>query len=195
MTDLLYRSVCGESRPTFANRSGAQFRQCRVWLNCRIMMASRFRRRLVTVLLIGYAIFVMIITLTHRSPGSGFVTLLVYKFLEKLQERGITFITYMGIEFFGNILMFIPLGVFAALLIPRKAWWTLLFMGTAFSAFIELFQATFLPERYPEVRDLMSNTTGFLIGAFFAVMLRLLVSHRDRLVEQDRRAALAKAAR
>ena len=165
-----------------------------MWFNC-CVMASRFRRRLVMAMLVVYTLVVMVITLTPQSPGAGFVSRIVYRFIASLNARGIYWVDFLVIEFIGNILMFVPLGVFAALLIPRKAWWTLLLMGTAFSGFIEYFQATFLPERYPEVRDLISNTTGFLIGAFFAVMLRLLVSHRDRLVEQDRRAALAKAAR
>ena len=161
-----------------------------MWFNCGVM-ASRFRRRLVTAMLVVYTLIVMVITLTPQAPGAGIVSRLVFRFIRSANARGITWIDFLTIEFIGNILMFVPLGVFAALLIPRKAWWTLLFMGTAFSAFIEFFQATFLPERYPEVRDLVSNTSGFLIGAFFAVALRLLVSHRDGLVEQDRRRAEA----
>jgi len=100
---------------------------------------------------------------------------------------------FLHIEFVGNILMFVPLGIFAALLLPRKAWWVLLLMGTAFSVSIELFQAQFLPGRFPEVRDVISNSTGFLIGAAMSIALRLVVSHRDSLVEQDRLNAEAKA--
>ena len=122
-------------------------------------------------------------------PGSGLLDRVVIRFLYELRQRGIERVDFYTIEFFGNILMFIPLGIFSALLIPRKAWWTLLLQGTAFSALIELFQATFLPGRVPEVRDLVSNTAGFLIGAAAAIFIRLLVSHRDTLVEQDRRAA------
>jgi len=153
------------------------------------MRASRFRRRLVTAMLAVYVVFVLLITLTPQMPGTGVVGRLVGRFLYELELRGITSIDYLDIEFFGNILMFIPLGVFAALLIPRKAWWTLLLLGTAFSGLIEWSQATFLPSRYPEVRDLVSNTTGFLIGAAVSVTLRLIVSHRDSLVELDRRSA------
>ena len=153
------------------------------------MRASRFRRRLVSAMLAVYVVFVLFVTLTPQMPGTGVVGRLVDRFLHELRLRGITSIDFLDIEFFGNILMFVPLGVFAALLIPRKAWWTLLFMGTAFSAAIELSQDAFLPSRYPEVRDLVSNTTGFLIGAAASITLRLIVSHRDSLVELDRRTA------
>ena len=123
-------------------------------------------------------------------PGSGFVARIVDRLLASFHARGLfTGVQFLDLEFFGNILMFVPLGVFAALLISRKAWWTLLFMGAAFSGLIELYQATFLPGRFPEVRDIISNTTGFLIGAAFSVALRILVSYRDSLVEQDRKKA------
>jgi glycopeptide antibiotics resistance protein len=150
------------------------------------MMASRFRRRLVTAMLVIYSVVVMIITLTPEAPGAGLISRLVDRLLRSLNARGITWIDFLTIEFFGNIVMFVPLGIFAGLLVSRRAWWTLLLMGTTFSAFLELFQAVFLPSRYPEVRDLASNTIGFLVGAIVAVALRLLVSHRDKLVEQDR---------
>jgi glycopeptide antibiotics resistance protein len=166
----------------------AQKRARLVWFNgC--VMASRFRRRLVMAMLVVYSLIVFVITLTPQAPGAGFVSRIVYRFIASMNARGFAWVDFLLIEFIGNILMFVPLGIFAALLISRKAWWTLLFMGSAFSGFIELFQATFLPERYPEVRDLVSNTTGFLIGACIAIFLRLLVSHRDGLVEQDRRRA------
>jgi glycopeptide antibiotics resistance protein len=159
------------------------------------MKASRFRRRLVMAMLVVYTGFVLLVTLTPRMPGTSLVSRVVDRFLYELREHGITNIHFLDIEFFGNILMFIPLGVFAALLVPRRAWWTLLFMGTAFSGVIEASQAAFLPDRFPEVRDLISNTTGFLIGALFSVVLRLLVSHRDGLVEEDRRRAESLARR
>jgi glycopeptide antibiotics resistance protein len=159
------------------------------------MKASRFRRRLVMAMLVVYTGFVLLVTLTPRMPGASLVSRVVDRFLYELGEHGITNIHFLDIEFFGNILMFIPLGVFAALLVPRRAWWTLLFMGTAFSGVIEASQAAFLPDRFPEVRDLISNTTGFLIGALFSVVLRLLVSHRDGLVEEDRRRAESLARR
>lgn len=69
----------------------------------------------------------------------------------------------------------------------------LLFAGTLFSGFIELGQLLFLPDRFPEVRDLISNSTGFLLGAAASVLFRLLVAHRDRLVERDRREAELRA--
>lgn len=157
--------------------------------------ASRFRRRLTMALLVGYSLFVAVITLTPQMPGSGFVARVVDRVLASLQARGLFLgVDFLTIEFIGNILMFIPLGVFTAMLISQRHWWVLLFTGTLMSAFIELSQALFLPDRFPEVRDLISNSTGFAIGAIGAVTFRLIVAHRDDLVERDRREAARQAA-
>ena len=53
---------------------------------------------------------------------------------------------YLVVEFHGSILMFVPLGDFAALLLSYRYWWALLFLGTLFSGFIELGQLLFLPD-------------------------------------------------
>ena len=153
-------------------------------------LASASRRRMVTLLLLAYAGFVLVITLSPRMPGSGTVGRLVNRVLASLHARGLfENIDYLVVEFIGNILMFVPLGVFTALLLSYRRWWALLFLGTLFSGFIELGQLLFLPDRYPEVRDLLSNSTGFLLGAIASVAFRMIVSHRDRLVERDRREA------
>ncbi|WP_411701485.1 VanZ family protein [Conyzicola sp.] len=159
-------------------------------------MASRFRRRLVLFALFIYTIFVLTITISPQMPGTGLVSRAVDWLLYELHSRGLlTSVGFLHIEFVGNIIMFVPLGIFAALLLPRKAWWLLLILGTAFSVGIELFQSQFLPGRFPEIRDVISNTTGFLLGAAFSVTLRLMVSYRDSLVEKDRKNAEAAALR
>jgi glycopeptide antibiotics resistance protein len=156
-------------------------------------MAARFRRRLVTVLLVLYAGFVLVVTATPEMPGSSIVRRAVDWLLYALNTRqqAIHF-SYLEVEFVGNILMFVPLGIFAALLVARKQWWLLLFMGTAFSIAIELFQARFLPDRVPEVRDVISNSAGFLIGSVISLSFRLIVGYRDSLVDMDRRQAAAR---
>lgn len=157
--------------------------------------ASRFRRRVTMVLFVGYSLFVAVITLTPRMPGSGFVSRVVDRLLASLHFRGLFLsVDFLTIEFIGNILMFVPLGIFTAMLISQRHWWVLLFTGTLMSGAIELSQMLFLPGRFPEVRDLISNSTGFLLGAIGALLIRLLVAHRDGLVEHDRRNATRETA-
>lgn len=134
-----------------------------------------------------YTAFVMVITFSPRMPGSGFVSRLVDRVLASLHARGMfESVGALDVEFLGNILLFVPLGIFVALLISRRYWWALLFVGTAFSGGIELGQYLFLPGRVPDVRDLISNSTGFILGAIAAVVFRLVIAHRDELVYRDR---------
>jgi glycopeptide antibiotics resistance protein len=153
-------------------------------------MVDRFRRRVTLVLLVLYVAFVCVVTLSPRMPGSSTVARLVDRVLLELHERGIAlWVDYLTIEFLGNILMFIPLGALTAMLLDRRHWWALLILGTLFSGAIEVAQYLLLPARFSELRDVVSNTIGFLIGAILIVIVRMIVGHRDRLVLAEARLA------
>lgn len=149
-------------------------------------LASRFRRRVTVVLLIAYSALVAIVTLSPRMPGTGTVERLVRRVLSELHQRELfTTIDYAAVEFVGNVLLFVPLGVFVAMLLPQRAWWVLLLIGIFCSALIEAAQAVFLLDRVADPRDVIANSLGFLIGAAAAIGFRLIVAHRDRLVARD----------
>jgi glycopeptide antibiotics resistance protein len=149
------------------------------------MRASRFRVRLVSLVLAAYVGLVAVITLTPTHFDRPFGPY-IDKLLVKLHEHGLPqWFGYGDVQFLANVAMFLPLGFLAALLLPRKAWWVLLFLGTAFSSAIEFAQSLYLPARYSDPLDVVANSLGALVGAVIAITLRLLVSHRDRLVERD----------
>ncbi|WP_022886190.1 VanZ family protein [Glaciibacter superstes] len=79
-------------------------------------------------------------------------------------------ITYSLVEFIANIAMFIPIGVFFLLLFGRRKWWLAIFVGVVLTCFIEFVQL-FLPARYPDVSDLVANSTGTVIGVSLALVL------------------------
>ncbi|GAA1831039.1 VanZ family protein [Agromyces salentinus] len=62
-----------------------------------------------------------------------------------------------------NVMLFIPVGLLAALLIPRRRWPLALLAGFGFTAFIELGQLV-LPDRVSDPRDLLLNTLGATVG-------------------------------
>ncbi|MFH8249264.1 VanZ family protein [Microbacterium sp. B2969] len=135
------------------------------------------RRRVTIALLVVYSAFVAYLTLTPTGPDDGATTRLLKRLLDQLHAQGVLlWIDFLTIEFLANIAMFVPLGVLTALLISRRNRWMLLVIGTAASGFIELMQLLFLPERYADWRDLVSNTIGFLLGAG----LTLAISTRAR---------------
>ncbi|WP_460774986.1 VanZ family protein [Microbacterium sp. GXF7504] len=74
------------------------------------------------------------------------------------------------LEFCANIVLFVPAGLLACCWLPRRRALLAVAIGLALSALIELTQALLLPDRVPDVRDLVSNTLGSAVGL---VMFRL----------------------
>ncbi|TFD20577.1 VanZ family protein [Cryobacterium sp. TMT4-10] len=79
-------------------------------------------------------------------------------------------ITYGRVEFAANIGMFIPIGVFLVLLFGRRQWWLAIVVGVALTCSIE-FTQQFLPTRYPDLRDLVANTAGAVLGVLVALVI------------------------
>jgi len=83
-----------------------------------------------------------------------------------------------------NVAIFVPVGVIAALLLPRQRWPLALLIGFGFTAFIELVQ---LPEldRISDPRDLVTNTAGAVLGALLVLVARGV--HRAGIVAAELR--------
>lgn len=144
--------------------------------------SSKLRVWFASVMLTAYVGFVLLVTLTPSPVDKPFQHDL-QRILEELHDRGLPgFVGYDFVEFSSNVALFIPIGFVAALLLPRRGWWLVLLVGPLFSVAIEFLQHSVLPERYATVSDVLANSIGTLIGALFAVLLRLLTSWRDRLV-------------
>lgn len=76
----------------------------------------------------------------------------------------------------GNIIMFMPLGFFPALLWRRWKWWKSLLAGFCTSVSIEFIQ--FFIGRSTDIDDVILNTTGALVGFWIFCLLRLLLPTR-----------------
>jgi glycopeptide antibiotics resistance protein len=87
---------------------------------------------------------------------------------------GGSFLTYDRAEFLANIAMFVPVGVIAALWMPRRAWILGALFGVALSVGIEYAQHQFLPGRVADPRDVLSNGLGGLLGATLVGLARSL---------------------
>ena len=118
-------------------------------------------RRIIAVALAVYLVFVGVVTLDPSPPdpaGNDFVR----RLLELVP------ISYDALEFTANIGMFVPVGALVAAL--SRHWWIAVVVGIALTCGIEFVQQ-FLPARYPEARDLLSNSLGTLIGAGVAAVI------------------------
>lgn len=79
-----------------------------------------------------------------------------------------------------NCLIFIPVGAFLSLALPRLRWWHVGAAGFGLSLAVEVAQWTLLPGRSPEVVDLVANTLGAALGAVIVAVIRGWSLRRSR---------------
>lgn len=80
-------------------------------------------------------------------------------------------------EFALNIAMFMPLGLLLVLTFGARFFWVAALGGIALSLSLEGLQQ-FIPYRVPDVRDLLANGLGGIIGMFFGLALLAMVPRR-----------------
>lgn len=108
----------------------------------------------------------------------------LHRVIRWLQARDATgWVTYEGVEFTANIIMFLPIGLLFVLLLGRRLWPLTLLLGVALSIGIEAAQV-FLPERVPDVRDLVANSMGAVFGVIAALVITWPKAYAIRQQEQ-----------
>lgn len=94
---------------------------------------------------------------------------LLARILRSVHRNGIPdWFSYRFVEASANICLFIPIGFVSSLAFPKKAWWRVGAFGLLLSGTMELGQLLFLHNRFASPLDLMTNTSGAVIGALLA---------------------------
>lgn len=141
--------------------------------------AVRRLRVLSAIALATFALIIAVVTMWPGPPapdGQGWLR----EFLRVGHAYGIpSWITFGRIEFVSNVIMFLPVGFFGALVLTRHRWLVVPAAALA-SAVIETIQAMALPLRYGTVRDVVSNTMGALLGFLLAAAVVAAVHRRAR---------------
>lgn len=131
-----------------------------------------------------YLLAVGWLTLRARPYGDE-ISGVLERLLTWLSERPSTaWVTFGVVEFAANVAMFVPLGVLAVLWFGVRRWWLAPVLGLVLSGAIEAAQFMLLDTRVADVRDLVANTGGALIGALLMLLLAFLLapgSSRRRL--------------
>lgn len=81
---------------------------------------------------------------------------------------------FTRLEIIANVLVFVPVGILAFVLVPRPFWPLAVILGPALSLSIEIAQRLALPHRAATVTDVIANSGGALIGVFIAIAGTLL---------------------
>jgi acetyltransferase-like isoleucine patch superfamily enzyme len=102
-------------------------------------------------------------------PLSGFLDELFAALHENALTAGIN---YGAVEATANVILFIPLGLFLALLLPVHRWWLAALAGLFTSVAIEAVQYLLLSQRQASIRDVTSNALGALLGALVIRLAR-----------------------
>lgn len=127
---------------------------------------SRWRRTSTWVA--GYAVVLALIAFWPQPVDSGAGALL------KWITTHIPLLTYARIEFGANILLFVPLGVGMALMLPALRY---LVMPVALltSLSIESVQGVLIDARTPSVFDIVANVSGAALGLVAVVVIEVLM--------------------
>jgi glycopeptide antibiotics resistance protein len=100
--------------------------------------------------------------------------------LKFLHRHGIpAWFNYQFVEASANVALFVPLGMASSLAFPTWRLWQIGGFGLLISACMELGQRLFLHARFPSPLDLVTNTSGAVIGALVAAaVLKKLQARR-----------------
>lgn len=86
---------------------------------------------------------------------------------------------YTFVEAASNVVLFIPLGIVASLAFPAKRWWQVSAFGLMVSGCMELGQQLFLHDRFSSPVDVVTNTSGTVIGVVLATATRRLLQKKQ----------------
>ncbi len=133
---------------------------------------TRPRARAVTQVAFGcYLVVLGWLTFTPQ-PDNKSAFGWVRQAIDQVAARGIP-LTFAVAEAVGNVLLFVPFGLLAGVLVGRRRWWVVLLAGSATSAAIELIQLA-IPGRWTTLQDWILNTLGTGVG----IVVLALVGHR-----------------
>lgn len=140
-----------------------------------------FRRHpLLSLVTLGYLGFVGLVTLGPQPINASNSNWLWAALNFFSAHRSTQWLTYSRVEFIANIGMFVPVGVFLLLLFGRRLWFIAVLGGAALTCVIEGAQL-FIPGRVSDVRDLIANTLGAVIGVFVALVITASKARRPRV--------------
>jgi glycopeptide antibiotics resistance protein len=127
------------------------------------------RGRVLTATLLAVYIFAVALVVLWPTPLDAVASGLIQRVLSALQRAGApNWFDYNLIESGANVVMFVPLGFLAALLLPSVLRWLTPAGALLFSGAIEWCQQSFLPGRHASLQDVWVNTLGAAIGTALA---------------------------
>ncbi len=126
--------------------------------------APRGRRRIALAALGVYGVGLLLVVLWPQHVDRDIVPL-----IERVHEW-FPPVTHARVEFAANVLLFVPPAALLAALLRRRRW-VVAPLGFAASGLIELAQDALLPGRTADLRDVLANGTGAVLGLLLALAI------------------------
>lgn len=130
-------------------------------------------RRVTLLLGIPFLACLAFLTLTPSRIENAMPNLLDLA-LRAAHRLGWESLDFTQLEVLANVLVFVPVGILAASLLPRRLGALALLVGPAISVGIEFAQRIALPHRAATVSDVLANSAGATVGVLLALTLGLL---------------------
>ncbi len=137
----------------------------------------RLTRGIALALGIPFFLGLALLTLTPQRIENSMPNLLDLV-LTTAHRLGWESLDFTRLEIIANVLVFVPIGILAFILVPRRFWPLALALGPALSVSIEVAQRLVLPHRAATLTDVVANSGGALIGVALAIAGTLLFSPR-----------------
>ena len=140
-----------------------------------------FRRHpVLSLATVGYLVIVGWSTLGPQPINTG-NSYWLWRALRFFSSHEATlWLTYDRVEFLANVGMFVPIGIFFVLLFGRRMWFMSIIGGVLLTLGIE-FAQRFIPGRVSDVRDLVANSLGTVVGVLVALVLTQAKARRLRI--------------
>lgn len=140
------------------------------------MTASSFARSrpsravLVAAALLGtpYVLGILLLTLTPRGFQNSMPQVLNLLLGFFRRTLGWHWLGFTRLELIANVLVFVPIGVLAFLLLRARLVALALLVGPLLSLSVELIQAALLPHRIASLTDVAANSLGATAGVLLA---------------------------
>ncbi len=134
-------------------------------------------------LLLATVIGVLAILLWPSRPGAGGQSDLQLWFVRAHAAGLPEWINFSLAEFTANVVMFVPIGALGALSRPPGGDRAVVIACLLLSSVAELTQALLLPNRTGDLRDVLANTLGGLLGVLLVLVVRRrAMRRRDRIM-------------
>ena len=86
-------------------------------------------------------------------------------------------------ELVENILIFVPFGVYAGMLVKERSWWKVTLAGAGFSLILETLQYVFAIGA-SDITDVINNTLGAALGMFLWKGFHRIAGERSFMIAQ-----------